>query len=232
MARARATEKTTIPPVTTVWSADKIEPWPLDKLIPYARNARQHSPDQIDQLADSILEFGFTIPVLVNKAGELIAGHGRVLAASQLGLPFVPTIVATGWSDRKVKAYRIVDNKLALNATWNPEFLATEIAELREFDDFEDAILGFSPIELARVIEDARLMQLETYSPETESDETQDEEGDDPVSDLVNFTLAMTRAQRHEIYAALALAKELSGIETSVLALLDIIAVWHRSVQQ
>jgi hypothetical protein len=69
-----------------VWPADQVERWPIAKLIPYARNARTHSPEQVAQIAASIREFGFTVPVLVDEQGTLIAGHGRVLAAQQLGI--------------------------------------------------------------------------------------------------------------------------------------------------
>jgi ParB-like nuclease domain len=80
---------------------------PLTKLIPYARNARTHSAEQIAQIAASIREFGFTVPVLVDEAGTLIAGHGRVLGAQQLGITDVPTMVARGWTHAQIQAYRL-----------------------------------------------------------------------------------------------------------------------------
>ena len=79
------------------WPADQAERWPIRQLIPYARNARTHSDEQIKQIAASIREFGFTNPVLVDEQGTLIAGHGRVLAAQLLGITDVPTMVARGW---------------------------------------------------------------------------------------------------------------------------------------
>ena len=112
------------------WPADKVERWPLTKLIPYARNARTHSDEQVAQIAASIREFGFTIPVLVDEQGTLIAGHGRVLAAHQLGVTDVPTMVARGWTPAQIQAYRLADNKLALNAGWDPELLRLELGEL------------------------------------------------------------------------------------------------------
>jgi hypothetical protein len=85
-------------------------------LIPYARNARTHSDEQIKQIAASIREFGFTNPVLVDEQGSLICGHGRVLAAQLLGITDVPTMVARGWTHAQIQAYRLTDNQLALNA--------------------------------------------------------------------------------------------------------------------
>jgi ParB-like chromosome segregation protein Spo0J len=82
--------------------ADKVEQWPIEKLVPYARNARTHSEDQIAQLAASIKEWGFTSAILVDEDGGIIAGHGRVMAARKLGLASLPVMVAAGWSnDRK-----------------------------------------------------------------------------------------------------------------------------------
>ena len=101
------------------WPADKVERWAIDRLIPYARNARTHSDEQVAQIAASIREFGFTNPVLVDEEGTLIAGHGRVLGAHQLGITDVPTMVARGWTPAQIQAYRLADNKLALNAGWD-----------------------------------------------------------------------------------------------------------------
>jgi ParB-like chromosome segregation protein Spo0J len=95
------------------WPADQVERWPLTKLIPYARNARTHSPEQVAQIAASIREFGFTVPVPVDEHGTLIAGHGRVLAAQLLGITDVPTMVARGWTPAQIQAYRLTDNQLA-----------------------------------------------------------------------------------------------------------------------
>jgi ParB-like chromosome segregation protein Spo0J len=102
--------------VSPRWPADKVERRPIAKLIPAARNARTHSDEQVAQIAASIKEWGWTVPVLCDEDGVLIAGHGRVLAARQLGLTDVPVMTATGWSDAKKRAYLIADNKLPLNA--------------------------------------------------------------------------------------------------------------------
>src|SRR3954466_4300566 len=98
------------------WPADAVERRPVSSLTPYARNARTHSDAQVAQIAGSICEWGWTVPVLVDESGMLIAGHGRVLAARKLGLSEIPVMVARGWSEAQKRAYVIADNKLALNA--------------------------------------------------------------------------------------------------------------------
>lgn len=105
---ARAAEK------PAPWPADAVERRPLAALTPYARNARTHSDGQVAEIAASIREWGWTMPVLVDEAGGIIAGHGRVLAAQSLGLTEVPVMVARGWSDAQKRAYVLADNKLAL----------------------------------------------------------------------------------------------------------------------
>jgi ParB-like chromosome segregation protein Spo0J len=116
------------------WIADKVEHWSIDKLIPYARNARTHSPTQIDQIAASIAEFGFTNPILVGSDGVIVAGHGRLEAARKLGLKTVPVIVLDHLTPTQRKALVIADNKLALNAGWDEELLSLELAELQDLD--------------------------------------------------------------------------------------------------
>ena len=131
--------------------AEKVEVWPVDNLVPYARNSRTHSDAQVDQIAASIREWGWTTPVLVDEAGGIIAGHGRTLAARKLGMTTVPVIVASGWSDAKKRAYVIADNKLALNAGWDEEMLALELGELGELG-FDLDLTGFSAEEIAALM--------------------------------------------------------------------------------
>jgi len=129
------------------WPADKVERWPLDRLIPYAQNARTHSDEQVEQIAASIREFGFTNPVLIDDAGGIIAGHGRVLAARKLGIAEVPVMAAIGWSETQKRAYVIADNKLTENAGWDSTLLASEIGSLSA-EDFDVSLTGFSPDEI------------------------------------------------------------------------------------
>ena len=119
-------------------------------LIPYARNARTHSGQQIAQIAASIREFGFTNPVLIDEEDGIIAGHGRVLAAHLLGLDEVPCIVLAHLSPTQCRAYVIADNKLALNAGWDLEMLSLEIGEIGEAG-FDLNLTGFDEFELGEL---------------------------------------------------------------------------------
>jgi len=134
-------------------------------LIPYAMNSRDHSDDQIAQLAASIREFGFTNPIIIDEKNNLIAGHGRLLAARKLKMDRVPAVVVTGFDDRKRRALVIADNKLALNATWNIEALMTEVKDLGE--EFGE-LMGFSEDELIEMLkgEDTEGLTDEDAVPE------------------------------------------------------------------
>lgn len=116
-------------------------------LIPYARNARTHSDEQVLQIAASIREFGFTNPVLIDGQRGIIAGHGRVMAAKKLGLQAVPVIELSHLTETQRKAYILADNKLALNAGWDNELLKLELEELK-LEDFDLGLTGFNPDEL------------------------------------------------------------------------------------
>ena len=130
------------------WPADKVERWPIERLVPYARNARTHSPAQVDQIASSIREWGWTNPVLVAEDGTIIAGHGRVLGARKLRILEVPVMVAIGWTDAQKRAYAIADNKLTLNGGWDDKLLGLELGEL-EVLGFDLELIGFSDAERA-----------------------------------------------------------------------------------
>jgi DNA modification methylase len=125
----------------------QIERWSVDRLIPYARNARTHSPEQVAQIAASIAEFGWTNPILVGADGVVIAGHARLLAARKLGISDVPVIVLDHLSDSQRRALVIADNRLALNAGWDEEMLRVELEALRE-DEFNLDLLGFGVDEM------------------------------------------------------------------------------------
>jgi len=135
------------------WPADKVERRSIGSIIPYARNSRTHSDEQVAQIAASIKEWGFTNPILVDIDGEIIAGHGRLLAAQKLGLKEVPCITAVGWSDAQKKAYVIADNKLGLNAGWDETLLKIEFKELGDLN-FNLEKTGFSLDELAKLFDD------------------------------------------------------------------------------
>lgn len=127
----------------------KIEHIPLSSLRPYANNAKMHPEKQVQQIAASIKEFGFNNPVLVDEAGEIIAGHGRLEAAKVMGLTEVPVIRLSHLSDTQKRAYRLADNKIGENGGWNEDLLRLEISELEAIcNDFDISITGFDDIEI------------------------------------------------------------------------------------
>jgi hypothetical protein len=125
------------------------------ELIPYARNARTHSDAQVAQIAASVVEWGWTTPVLVDEAGGIIAGHGRVLAARKLGLADVPVMVASGWSEAQKRAYVLADNQLALNAGWDMDSLRVELQGIQDLE-FSLDLAGFDPSQLANIFLEVR----------------------------------------------------------------------------
>jgi DNA modification methylase len=134
----------------------KIEHWPLERLVPYEKNARTHSADQIEQIANSIQEFGFTNPILVDTESGILAGHARLCAARSLNLEKVPVIVLDHLTDIQKRAYILADNQIALNAGWDDSLLAAELTRLKE-EGFPLEITGFDDEALAALLgEDTR----------------------------------------------------------------------------
>jgi DNA modification methylase len=145
-------------------NANAIEMLPPEQLRPWARNARTHSKKQIRQIADSIMRFGFTNPVLIDREHSILAGHGRVEAAKLLTLEQVPCLRIETMSPAEKRAYVIADNKLALNAGWDEELLASELQDLLSSDiDFDIGVTGFSIAEVDDLIEG--LVPTETGNP-------------------------------------------------------------------
>src|SRR6266511_1512382 len=127
--------------------------WPVERLIPYARNARTHSAEQVAQVAASIAEFGWTNPILAGADGIVIAGHARLLAARKLGMTEVPVIVLDHLTESQRRALVLADNRLALNAGWDEEMLRVEIAALDE-GGFNLEVVGFTDEELQDLLAD------------------------------------------------------------------------------
>lgn len=123
----------------------------ISQLVPYARNSRTHDRAQVAQIKKSIEEFGWTVPVLVDEDGTIIAGHGRVMAASEMGISEVPVIVAKGWSESQKKAYIIADNKIASNAGWDKNLLALELSDLKSAA-YDLGVTGFNEKELVQYV--------------------------------------------------------------------------------
>ena len=153
----------------------KIEYLAPDVLIPYANNARTHSAEQVQQIAASIKEFGFTNPVLIDDGGGIIAGHGRVKAAQLLKMDAVPCLRLSGLTKAQIKAYILADNKLALNAGWDENLLKIELKGLADLN-FDLSLTGFSDLELSK-------MFPETVAGLTDEDETP-EPPKEPISVL------------------------------------------------
>jgi DNA modification methylase len=135
------------------WFAERIEHWPMDKLLPYARNARQHSDEQIAQIAASIAEFGFVNPCLVGADGVLVAGHGRLAAARKLGLATVPVVVLDHLTPTQRRALVLADNRLAELATWDDALLRVELEALQD-EGFDLDLTGFDADALAELLAD------------------------------------------------------------------------------
>jgi hypothetical protein len=165
--------------------ADKVEHWPIDRLVPYAKNSRTHSDEQIAQIAASIKEWGFTTAVLVDEKGGIIAGHGRVLAARKLGIDTLPVMVATGWTEPQKRAYVIADNKLALNAGWDNELLKLELKDL-DLKGFNLTLTGFSLDEMAELFDESNLIS-----------EAQD--SDNPYTAKINTPIYEPKGEKPEL---------------------------------
>ncbi|MBO6884300.1 MAG: site-specific DNA-methyltransferase [Marivita sp.] len=133
--------------MTLAFAPERIEHWPLARLQPYAKNAKMHGNDQVAKIAASMAEFGWTVPCLVGEDGELIAGHGRVLAATQLGLAEAPVIVLGHLTEAQRRAYRIADNKLTELGTWDEALLSAELQDLLA-EDYDLSLIGFDDGEL------------------------------------------------------------------------------------
>ena len=155
----------------------QIEFWPIERLRPYARNAKMHGPDQVTRIAASMARFGWTVPCMVGDDGELIAGHGRVLAATELGLAEVPVIRLGHLDEAERRAYRIADNKLTELGDWDEALLRDEVAGLLA-DDIDLSLLGFAEDELEALLRDPELGE----DGAAEGEEDVPEPPADPVS--------------------------------------------------
>ena len=152
------------------WPADNVERRKVADLIPYARNSRTHSAEQVAQIAASIKEWGWTVPVLIEPDGGIIAGHGRIMAAQKMGIAEVPCMVAEGWSEGQKRAYIIADNKLALNAGWDMDALKVEFQEIDDLG-FNLELTGFDVAEMAALFDEPDMSAHESSAKEINPDE-------------------------------------------------------------
>ena len=122
---------------------DGVQEVRLADLVPYERNAKQHSAEQVQKIADSIKEFGFLSPVLIDRAGNIIAGHGRVMAAKSLGMKTVPAVYIEGLTETQRRAYILADNKLTELGAWDDDMVRIELEALN-MEDFSVELTGFT----------------------------------------------------------------------------------------
>jgi ParB-like chromosome segregation protein Spo0J len=166
--------------MTTPHIPEKVERWPTERLRKYSRNARTHTASQVDAVAASILEFGFTSPLLVDADGVLIAGHCRLAAAQKLGLPEVPVIVLGHLTEAQRRAYVIADNQLALQSGWDLSILEAEVEAL-QVGGFDVDLLGFDVDELSKLL-----------GGEFDGAEDEDDSGDDVIDRGVALAIVLT----------------------------------------
>ena len=154
-----------------------------DDLIPYARNARVHDEAQITKLAASIKEFGFTLPILIDKKNGVICGHGRLLGAKKVGLDEIPCVVCDGWEDAKKRAYILADNRLTQDSYWDYDMLKIEVEDLKS-QGFDFSAIGFDEDEIDKIT-----------SNELDDSFFEDVEGD---GSFVSFSIALNFPKEYE----------------------------------
>jgi ParB-like chromosome segregation protein Spo0J len=224
--------------------AKRLQMWPVERLRPYERNARTHSPEQVQQIAASIQEFGFTAPILVDSDDGILAGHGRLEAARLLGLPKVPVVVLDHLTPEQRRAYVIADNKLAENAGWDLDLLALELEAI----EIDPAVLGFGEADLARLHDGLELGQFEQAGaaaepvtervepedgrPGVEAGDGEDDGPDDatqesgPVDERHVFSVNLLWDDREVVLSAMRMAKERWGLEGTPEALVQVCREW------
>lgn len=133
---------------------------PVTDIIVYNKNVKEHGDEQVRQIANSIKEFGFTNPILIDEKNEIVAGHGRYAAAKLLGLETVPVIQISHLSDKQKRAYRIADNKIAEKSGWNTDLLKMELSELETICDFDIQLTGFDTIEVDTLLTNTKTKKI------------------------------------------------------------------------
>lgn len=224
--------------------AQRIELWPVERLVPFENNARTHSAEQLAQIQASIREFGFTAPILVDGESGILAGHGRLEAAKALGMIEVPVVVLDHLTPEQRRLYVLADNKLAENAGWDDAKLAAELRELMAAD-FDLSSMGFSDEDLRRLEDGLELGQFEELSQGYERAEPEDQPGlglmpgageDDGPEDATAesgeveerhvFSCNLLWDDREVVLAAVRLAKEKHGLEGTPEALVQVCREW------
>lgn len=217
----------------------KIQFWTIEKLVPYTkRNARVHPKDQIDQIAASISEFGFTAPILVDEDSGILAGHGRLAAAKQLKLKKVPVIQFKHLTEVQRRAYMIADNKIPLSAQWDSKKLSSELDALAK-SGYDILITGFSEHDIARLADDLdeiTLRETAAKPPVTSKDDDDDDDDDEsaaapsvPQTDMVSLTFIVSDKQRDFILETIQLARAKHKLKNNGDALVKISQQWKEN---
>jgi hypothetical protein len=224
--------------------AERIELWPVERLVPFEGNARTHGAEQLEQLKASIRQFGFTAPILVDGEAGILAGHGRLLAARELGMEQVPVVVLDHMTAEQRRAYVLADNRLAEKAGWDEQQLAAELGALLEAE-FDLNAVGFSEEDLARLTDGLDLGEFEQLSqplapgteraePEQQSglgmglgrgdDDEDGDDGDDVIDRSVALAIVLTpeeMAQWRSAKAELGYSKDKTAFWKLVSAFLE-----------
>ena len=193
-------------------TTERFEKVAIDKLIPYARNARTHSKEQILQLRASLREFGFVNPVIVDKDLNIIAGHGRIMAAKEEGIAEVPCVFVEHLTDAQKRAYILADNRLAMNAGWDADMLSVELSDLQGAD-FDLALLGFDDKELEKLLAEDKNADEDSFDVDAELDKpTFSKAGD--IWTLGQHRVICGDSTKFETYTALMQGKQANLIVT------------------
>ena len=145
----------------------KFEQVPIDKLVPYARNARTHNKEQIMQLRSSLREFGFVSPAVIDSDFNILVGHGRIAAAREEGYKTIPCVFAENLTEAQKRAYILADNQLAENAGWDEDMLSVELSDLQD-ESFDLSLLGFDDAELEKLLDDGTEAEEDEFDVEAE----------------------------------------------------------------
>jgi len=180
----------------------QIEEWDIERLSPYENNAKLHPDSHIEQIANSIEEFTFLDPVAVDENGEILEGHGRLLAAKKRGDSTIPVIQVTGLSDAQKVAYRLAHNKLTMNTGFDPEMLKIDFEFLQD-SDFELSLTGFGELELSDLKDDDII-----NSYDWDSLEDADKPIDNSVEGLVKITFSVSKEDKESLFSRLGLQKK------------------------
>ena len=211
------------------WAATEIVQKHIADIIPYERNPRNHPESQIDKLANSISQWGFTVPILIDEEGTVIAGHGRLYAAQKLGFDLVPAIITEGWTEEQKRAYVIADNKLQEGSDWNLQVMASELRDLLDVG-FDINLAGVSETEfhVFSGTESSNEFKFD-YQPKLLSDEIEAAPRKKTDEGFVEFALVMREESKIMLLSKLNEIKELHQLESNEDALMVLVASYDQN---